>query len=79
MVSGRMRFMILAGLATLALLGSRTHTQGEVADPAKNPLPNPNPTVIKNWGALPEGRVWGSTAGVDIGPDGNVWAYDVKR
>ena len=52
------------------------HTQADVVDPAKNSLPNPNPTVIKGWGALPDGRVWGSTAGVDIGPDGNVWAYD---
>jgi hypothetical protein len=36
----------------------------------------PNPTVMKNWAMLPDGRTWGSTAGVDIGPDGNVWAYD---
>jgi sugar lactone lactonase YvrE len=48
----------------------------DVADPAAKPLPNPNPTVIKNWGELPDGRTWGSTAGVDIGPDGHVWAYD---
>ena len=44
---------------------------------ASKPLPNPKPTVIKNWGELPNGRTWGSTAGVDIDPnDGNVWAYD---
>ena len=47
-----------------------------VVDPAMGPLPNPNPTVIKEWGQLPDGRTWGSTAGVDIGPDGHVWAYD---
>jgi DNA-binding beta-propeller fold protein YncE len=51
-------------------------TQAQVVDPASRPLPNPNPTVIKNWGTLPDNRVWGNTAGVDIGPDGNVWAYD---
>jgi sugar lactone lactonase YvrE len=39
-------------------------------------LPNPNPTVITHWGKLPDERVWGSTAGADIGPDGHVWAYD---
>ena len=39
-------------------------------------LPNPNPTVILDWAPLPDGREWGSTAGVDIGPDGHVWAYD---
>jgi DNA-binding beta-propeller fold protein YncE len=47
-----------------------------VADPAAKPLPNPTPTIMKEWGPLPAGRVWGSSAGVDIGPDGNVWAYD---
>jgi sugar lactone lactonase YvrE len=65
------------GLVAAALLGGVTaFTQGEVADPAIKPLPNPNPKVVKNFGALPEGRVWGNTAGVDIAPDGHVWAYD---
>ena len=40
-------------------------------------LPNPNPIVTQNWGELPAGREWGSTAGVDIDPtDGHVWAYE---
>ena len=40
-------------------------------------LPNPNPTVERNWGTLPDGREWGSTAGVEIDPtDGHIWAYD---
>jgi len=40
-------------------------------------LPNPAPTVMANWGTLPEGREWGSTAGIDIDPiDGNIWAYE---
>lgn len=40
-------------------------------------MPNPNPVVSRNWGELPEGREWGSTAGVDIDPfDGHVWAYE---
>jgi len=47
-----------------------------VTDPAAEDLPNPNPVVAKNWAPLPDGREWGSTAGVDIGPDGHVWAYD---
>ena len=62
----------LIGLAALTLLGAQT----EVVDPAKGNLPNPNPTVVKNWSSLPDSRTWGSTAGVDIGPDGHVWAYD---
>jgi sugar lactone lactonase YvrE len=40
-------------------------------------LPNPAPVVTKNWGQLPEGRKWGTTAGIDIDPvDGNIWAYE---
>jgi DNA-binding beta-propeller fold protein YncE len=40
-------------------------------------LRNPTPVVIRNWGELPAGRAWGSTAGIDIDPiDGNVWAYE---
>ena len=40
-------------------------------------LPNPTASVITNWGDLPEGREWGTTAGVDIDPnDGHVWAYE---
>ena len=40
-------------------------------------IPNPNPMRIGNWATLPEGREWGSTAGIDIDPtDGHVWAYE---
>jgi DNA-binding beta-propeller fold protein YncE len=40
-------------------------------------LPNPAPNVNRNWGQLPAGRKWGTTAGIDIDPrDGNVWAYE---
>ena len=40
-------------------------------------LPNPNPTRIGSWATLPEGREWGSTAGLDIDPtDGHVWGYE---
>ena len=40
-------------------------------------LANPAPDVTPNWGDLPAGREWGSTAGIDIDPiDGHVWAYE---
>ena len=40
-------------------------------------LPNPAPTVTRNWGELPAGRKWGTTAGIDVDPiDGNIWAYE---
>ncbi len=40
-------------------------------------LPNPAPNITTNWGELPAGRNWGSTAGIDIDPtDGHIWAYE---
>jgi hypothetical protein len=40
-------------------------------------IPDPNPVRIGGWAELPEGREWGSTAGIDIDPtDGHVWAYE---
>jgi hypothetical protein len=40
-------------------------------------LPNPAPIVTRNWGQLPAGRKWGTTAGIDVDPiDGNIWAYE---
>lgn len=41
-----------------------------------NDLPNPYESV-DDWGKLPDMRQWGSTAGVDIDPDGvHLWAID---
>jgi sugar lactone lactonase YvrE len=41
-----------------------------------NDLPNPYETV-RNWGALPEGRMWGSTGAVNVGRDGlSIWAIE---
>lgn len=40
-------------------------------------LPNPAPIVTRNWGQLPSGRMWGSSAGIEIDPmDGHIWAYE---
>ncbi len=41
-----------------------------------NTLPNPYQSIA-NWAKMPPGRLWGSTAGVAIDPDGkSVWAID---
>ena len=40
-----------------------------------NDLPNPY-SSIDGGGKRPDGREWGSTAGVDIDPDGSLWAID---
>ncbi len=49
--------------------------QGE-SDLVSRVLPNPSSGAVTEWAALPDGRTWGSTAGIDIGPDGHVWVYD---
>src|SRR6187402_2801405 len=63
--------------------GSNTNTlSAQRAARAPNPstgegLPNPTTRVIRNWGQLPAGRTWGTSAGVEIEPkDGNIWAYE---
>lgn len=83
--------LIFAAAALLAACGtdgeaasSRSGSMEEAGsmEAAGNPitgegLPNPNPDVVQNWGELPEGREWGTTAGIDIDPtDGHVWAYE---
>ena len=85
-LSNRLRFASLVGIAVVVMSAGWLRAQSGasfpqffvpvIIDPAASPLPNPTPTIIKDWGPLPDGRVWGSTAGVDIGPDGHVWAYD---
>ena len=70
------RTLAVFSAATMAIVltGTPTHTQTTVQP--VNGLPNPYET-IRNWGTLPAGRTWGSTAGIDIDPDGrSIWAYD---
>jgi sugar lactone lactonase YvrE len=62
--------------------GSRAQAQGARGTAAGNyitgeGLPNPAPKVTRNWGQLPAGRKWGSSAGIDVDPtDGHIWAYE---
>ncbi len=42
---------------------------------ARNDLPNPYQPGV-HWGRLPDGRVWGSVVGIDIAPDGTIWAAE---
>src|SRR5262245_16991827 len=81
MSMSRIAPLFAAASATLmfaAWPGSIAHTQAPAPNVVTGQgLPNPNPTVTKNWGQLPAGRKWGTTAGLDIDPkDGNVWAYE---
>lgn len=71
-----------SGSSTTATAASSTPAPAPMAAAMGNAISgegftNPAPTITQNWGDLPEGRVWGSTAGVDIDPiDGHVWAYE---
>ena len=41
-----------------------------------NSAPNPYRT-IEGWAKMPDGRIWGSTAAVDIDPDGSsIWVAE---
>ena len=74
-----------AALMTAIACGGATPAEEEMTEAAEPntstgfidlQLPNPTSEVITQWAALPDGRTWGSTAGIDIGPDGHVWVYD---
>src|SRR5262245_63153619 len=73
---------VVAGAVLMAYGGSGpiapTSAQGKPANPITGEgLPNPAPKVTRNWGELPAGRKWGTSAGLDIDPkDGHVWAYE---
>jgi sugar lactone lactonase YvrE len=69
----RKRFRLAFCFAILAACGAKARAQESYAPP--NDLPNPYRTVT-GWAPLPDGRIWGSTSGVSIGPDGNIWTYD---
>jgi DNA-binding beta-propeller fold protein YncE len=83
-LSIKSRFVSIVALVVLlaACAAPVTRGTGQAALPAGNPItgeniPNPAPNVTTNWGELPDGREWGSTAGIDIDPiDGHVWAYE---
>jgi DNA-binding beta-propeller fold protein YncE len=72
--------LTLAGLTYLAVAfpaGAGAQVLERIPNiPPLNDLPNPYASE-DNWVRLPDGRTWGSTAGVDIDPDGvHLWAID---
>ena len=74
---------LTVGLSVLVLYAcsvpaTQSRAQAEGGDPVTGAgIANPTPKVTTNWGELPEGREWGSTAGIDIDPlDGHIWAYE---
>lgn len=79
---GLMRFKLLfgstllVGLLATAMPRGHAETIGSPSMAPINSLPNPYRS-IEGWAKLPEGRTWGSTAGVAIDPDGtSVWVAE---
>ena len=82
---------LLVAIGAIAGIGRLTFTQPSAASAnapmqtqqapavsslgARNDLPDSYLAGV-SWGQLPGGRKWGSTAGIAIGPDGNIWAID---
>ena len=65
-------FVVAAALA-LAVAGTEALTQTVAPT---NSAANPYRT-IEGWAKMPEGRIWGSTAAVDIDPDGSsIWVAE---
>jgi DNA-binding beta-propeller fold protein YncE len=67
----RWTFALGAG-AALTIIGL---AWAQISAPT-NSLPNPYKS-IENWAKMPEGRVWGSTSGVDVDRDGkSIWVAE---
>jgi sugar lactone lactonase YvrE len=69
----RLKLVLATGIVALAASGLGARAQSSYPPP--NDLPNPYRTVT-GWAQLPDGRKWGSTSGVAIGSDGNIWTYE---
>jgi DNA-binding beta-propeller fold protein YncE len=62
-----MRILVAAALALLV---------GTLAFAQTASLPDPYGPPQRHWATLPDGRPWGTSAGIEIGPKGEIWAID---
>jgi len=58
-----------ASIAALILMAG-------MAMPAWADLPDPFGPPQRQWAKLADGHAWGTTAGIEIGPHGEIWAID---
>jgi len=62
--------------ALLLFLAAASGAQAQApADAARNSYPNPYRTIA-NWAKLPEGRIWGAAAGIDVDRQGHIWVAE---
>jgi sugar lactone lactonase YvrE len=72
---GRVNLRLVATIVgvLMAIAAAGVYVEAQVQP--TNSLPTPYRT-IENWAKLPEGRTWGSTAGVAIDRNGNIWVAE---
>ena len=75
--ASRVALTVVGGIVTffVTMIGASAGIAYAQADAATNSLPNPYRT-IENWAKLPEGRPWGSTAGVSVDRHGDIWVAE---
>ena len=65
---------VISPFVAAALLGAQA-ALAQASTPCVNDAPDPFQRGV-SFAPLPDGRSWGSTAGVTVAPDGTIWAYD---
>jgi hypothetical protein len=68
-----MQFPAFTLAIVVALSG--VHALTQQIEPGDN-LSNPYQAPLRDWATLPDGRRWGSTAGIETGPRGETWAIE---
>jgi hypothetical protein len=63
-----------AFVAAIGLLAATTAAFAQMTMPKK--LPDPFGPPQRQWAKLADGKAWGTTAGIEIGPQGEIWAID---
>jgi DNA-binding beta-propeller fold protein YncE len=71
---GRVKFAVVGALI-IVMIGASGRVAFAQGDAVPNSQPNPYRT-IENWAKLPEGRSWGSSAGVSVDRHGNIWVAE---
>src|ERR1700755_1781679 len=70
-----MKIRLALTLAVLALLALAFPAAAQMSTPPTG-LPDPFGPPERQWAKLPDGKPWGTTAGIEIGPHGEIWAID---
>ena len=70
-----MKKYFLSASVAAALMLLPVAARAQASYQPKNDEPNPYKVGL-SFGQLPDGRKWGSTAGIDFASDGTIWAYD---